>query len=264
MTPDASKLVWLIVNPANILTFLLLIGAFFLLFGRMQRLGRLIVLFCALFAGLVSFTPLSDWMLSSLESRFDRPHRLPDNVAGIIVLGGAIDTQQSRRYSTISINGRSERIISFVELAKRFPAAKLVYTGGSGDLANEEESEAAMAAKLLVSLGVPAERLTLEMRSRDTYENATMSLLLLKPRSEEAWLLVTSAAHMPRAMGTFRRSGWSVIAYPVDRRSFGSSEDTFGRNLAHGLGLLNLAVREWVSLAHYYVTARTSEMFPAP
>jgi uncharacterized SAM-binding protein YcdF (DUF218 family) len=263
MSPVLGKVVWLVVNPANILTGLLVLGAL-LLFTRWRRRGRQIVLLAALVALVVAYSPLAVWVMRPLETRFEPPAKLPDKVAGIVVLGGAIDTRQSNRFQQVALNGRGERITAFVALAKRYPEAKLVYSGGAGIFVEEAKSEAEHAKPLLMDLGVAEGRLMLETRSRDTHENAAFTRDLVKPAPGETWLLVTSAAHMPRAMGAFRHAGWRILPYPVDYRHLGEGDEGFGQNLGRGLTLLSAALREWLSLAHYRISGRTDSLLPGP
>jgi uncharacterized SAM-binding protein YcdF (DUF218 family) len=263
VSPVIGKVLWLVFNPANILTGLLVLGAL-LLFTRWQRTGRFFVLLSALSALFIAYAQPGVWLMEPLEERFAAPAQMPEAVAGIIVLGGAIDTRQSNRFGQVALNGRGERITGFVALARRYPDAKLVYSGGAGLITEEQKSEAEHAKPLLVTLGVPEARLILEMKSRDTYENALLTRDLVKPAAGEIWILVTSANHMPRAMGTFRRLGWNVIPHPVDYRRLGEGDEAFGRNLGRGLNLLTIALREWLSLAHYYVAGRVDRLLPAP
>ncbi len=263
MSPVIGKVFWLVFNPANLLTGLLVFGTL-LLFTRWRRTGRFFVLLSALLALFIAYAQPGVWLMAPLEERFAAPAQMPEKVAGIIVLGGAIDTRQSNRFRQVAINGRGERITGFVTLAQRYPEAKLVYSGGAGLITEEQKSEAEHAKPLLVTLGVPEARLILETRSRDTYENALMSRELVKPAAGETWILVTSASHMPRAIGTFRKLGWTVIPYPVDYRRLGEGDEAFGRNLGRGLNLLSIALREWLSLAHYYVSGRIDRLLPSP
>lgn len=263
MSPVVGKVFWLVVNPANVLTGLLALGAL-LLFTRWRRTGRLLVALSALLALFIAYAQPGEWLMEPLEARFAAPAPMPDKVAGIVVLGGAIDTRQSNHFGQVALNGRGERITGFVGLARRYPDAKLVYSGGAGLIVGEDKSEAEHARPLLVTLGVPEPRLILETKSRDTYGNALLSRDLVKPAPGETWILVTSANHMPRAMGTFRKLGWTVIPYPVDYRRLGEGDEAFGRNLGRGLNLLTIALREWLSLAHYYFSGRTDRLLPAP
>jgi uncharacterized SAM-binding protein YcdF (DUF218 family) len=88
---------------------------------------------------------------------------------------------------------------------------------------------------------------------------------LVKPKPHERWLLVTSAHHMPRAVGAFRRAGFRIEAYPVDWRTRGTRDlaTAFG-TAAAGLARTDVAVREWAGLFAYWLTDRSSELFPAP
>ncbi len=261
MSPVLAKLFWLVVNPANLLVGCLALGAL-LLFTRWQRTGRFFVALAALSALAMAFLPLGPWLLAPLEARFAVP-ALPAKVDGIIVLGGAIDTRQSGVVGEVAINGRAERITGFVSLAKRFPEAKLVYSGGAGLIRTETLSEAEIAKPLLLTLGVAEARLILETKSRDTRENAVFTRDIVKPGPGETWVLVTSAAHMPRAVGAFRKAGWTVIPYPVDFRRFGEGDEAFGQNLGRGLNILNVALREWASLLHYRWSGHTDAILPA-
>jgi len=263
MSPAIGKVLWIVVNPANILTAFLVLGAL-LLFTRWRRTGRLFVAIAALGAFAIAYLPLAVWVMTPLETRFPPPERLPAAVAGIVVLGGALDTRQTNRFGQPALNGRAERITAFVELARRYPEAKLVYSGGSGLIQDETKSEAEIAKPLLASLGVAEARLVLETKSRDTHENAAFTRDIVKPAAGETWILVTSAAHMPRAVGVFRKAGWTVVPFPVDYRYLGEGDDAFGRNLGRGLNLLSAALREWLSLAHYYLSGRSDEFLPAP
>ena len=122
-----------------------------------------------------------------------------------------------------------------------------------------------MALRLLESLGIPRARITLEDRSRNTVENAVLSKAIAQPKPGERWLLVTSAHHLPRAVGVFRKAGFPVEAYPVDWRTRGP-EDALRpfASVGDGLRRSDTAVREWVGLAVYWLTGRSSELFPAP
>jgi len=104
-----------------------------------------------------------------------------------------------------------------------------------------------------------------EDRSRNTVENAVFSKAIAQPKSGERWLLVTSAHHLPRAVGVFRKVGFPVEPYPVDWRTRGPKDvlRPFA-TLGDGLRRSDTAVREWVGLAVYWLTGRTSELFPAP
>lgn len=260
----ASKILGFFALPVNVFVALGLVGVV-LLATRWNRVGaRLAVLSILAIAG-CGFSPLGNALMLPLEDRFppwDPSHGAPD---GIVVLGGAFENGVSGARGDVALNDAAERMTSAVELARRFPAARILFSGGSGQLLVEGPSESALCLRLLESLGIDPGRLILEDRSRDTAENAAFSKALANPRRGEHWLLVTSASHMPRAVGAFRRVGFPVDPYPVDWRTRGRVDliSPFA-NLSDGLKRTDTAAHEWVGLVVYRLTGRTSELFPGP
>jgi uncharacterized SAM-binding protein YcdF (DUF218 family) len=141
----------------------------------------------------------------------------------------------------------------------------VVFTGGSANLISNDAREADYAATLFESLGVDKARLMMERRSRNTQENAEFSKALAAPKKGERWLLVTSAFHMPRSVGLFRKAGFDVEAYPVDWR-VGSRADllSFSVIANDGLGRTDLGLREWIGLWAYWLTGKIDRLFPGP
>ncbi len=258
-----SKLLWLAVNPGNLLLILLSAGVFMLFLRRKAAWGRRLVALAALLLVLLSILPLGQWLFVSLENRFPTPS-YPERVDGIVVLGGFVDTVMSHKSGRIEVGGSVERLFALIELAKRYPDARLVFSGGSGSVLHPEAREAPLVENLLKELGFPTERVVFEDRSRNTVENALFSKELAKPQAGESWLLVTSAAHMPRAVGCFRRQNWPVLAWPVDHVSDGTMALDLDFNLAGRAGLLGAAIHEWLGLVSYYLMDRTDSLFPAP
>ena len=147
-------------------------------------------------------------------------------------------------------------------LAKRYPEAKIVFTGGTTtlNLFDAEPTEAIEANKLLVELGVDPGRIILEDRSHNTVENARFSAAIVHPERSQPWLIVTSAFHMPRAMGVFRNAGFDAIAYPVAYRTPWQWDFDPARNLR----IFEIAMREWIGLLVYWATGRIDQPFPSP
>jgi uncharacterized SAM-binding protein YcdF (DUF218 family) len=104
----------------------------------------------------------------------------------------------------------------------------------------------------------------MERLSRNTEENATLSKALAGPKPGERWLLVTSAYHMPRSVGLFRRAGFAVEPYPVDWRTSRENLLTPFNLAGEGLERTDLAIREWMGLAAYRISGKTSELLPGP
>ncbi|MSO54169.1 MAG: YdcF family protein [Rhodospirillales bacterium] len=260
---ELSKILWWFVDPANLLLAALIVGTV-LLWTRQRRLGVTVVSIAMGLVVAVAVLPVGDWMTQALENRFPPLHKLPDKIDGIVALGGVVDPWISKARGHVSLGGTVERLSEFAALASRYPDAKLVFTGGSGRLMSQELKEATLAAPFLDLLGLDPTRLILEDQSRNTYENAVLSRDLVQPKPDETWVLITSAAHMPRAVGCFRQAGWTVIPYPVDFNYEGNEGFGLTFNFYLGLGKLSGATHEWVGLASYWITGRSEALFPGP
>jgi uncharacterized SAM-binding protein YcdF (DUF218 family) len=259
-----AKILWMLLQPTSLIAAALVIGLI-LTRTAWRRLGRRL-LTCGVVAFLgVGLLPVGEWLFVPLESRFPRTdlERGPPP-AGIIVLGGAEDSRVDPPRELAGLNESAERYTEAVALSRRFPQARIVFTGGSGLLLRTGTAESVTANRLLQALGVGQERLTLEGRARDTYENAILTKALVDPKSGERWLLVTSAWHMPRAIGCFRRAGFAVEPWPVDYRTGGRLRLWPGDKLVDGLRELDAAAREYAGLLMYYLSGRTDSLFPRP
>ncbi len=259
-----SKTIGYLVMPSNLLMAIGLIGLV-LLFTRFRRLASWLLVTSLVLIAFVGYSPLGRILLLPLEDRFppwDPSRGTPD---GIVVLGGAISPDISAARGVVALNGSAERVTVTAELAHRYPNARIIFTGGNGSIDPTAPLEAPLAVKEFEALGVAHDRITAEEQSRNTIENAVFSRLLANPKPGERWLLVTSAAHMPRAIAAFRAAGFPVEAYPVNWHTRGPRDaaelfDSF----VGGLAMTDHAAHEWLGLAVYWVTGRTSELFPAP
>lgn len=253
----ASKLIGALLRPDTWIVLALAVIVLALVMNR-RRL--------ALWAGGVSLgllvalaiLPLGDLLLQPIERTYPA-HPPLDRVDGIIVLGGGENARASAYWSQMQLNEGGERYTAALALARRFPEARLLFTGGSGalrDLAGAETSEANMAGRFFLDQGVSPGRLLLEGQSRNTAENARLSLALAAPKPGETWVLVTSAFHMPRALRSFEAAGWTgLVAWPVDYRT-SAFADGIGWNLTRNLLVLNTAIREQVGQIAYRLLGR--------
>ncbi len=258
-----SKLLWLLLAPSMLLLILAWLGLLLVLRHRRRAgLACLIVALGALAA--IAVLPIGDAMLAPLEDRFPEVTVLPADVTGIIVLGGAIETDLSAARGMPSLNEAAERMTSLVTLARHYPKARLAFTGGNGELIHAPMMEAEVARALWTQLGVDQSRITYESQSRTTYENAVLLKALLRPRPGQLWLLVTSAWHMPRAVGLFRQAGWTVLPYPVGYKTAPTLMTAIRGSLPERLAMVDRATHEWVGLVAYWLLGRTSAVFPAP
>ncbi|MFN3892841.1 MAG: YdcF family protein [Beijerinckiaceae bacterium] len=258
-----SKILWELFAPANLLFLILALGLA-LLYTRFTRAGRALVLASVAGFFVLGVLPAGTLMLRILEDRFPRPRDLAPP-AGIIVLGGGVSELVTRFRGSIELSGSGDRMTEGAILARRFPDAKLVFTGGSAALLGSPYREAHVARQLFLGLGLPGEQLVFEENSRNTYENAVFTRELVKPKPGETWLLVTSASHMPRAVGIFRKAGFDVTPYPVDYETLGVPGELFVMSDPFGgLRRTERALREFIGLAAYHWTGRTDALFPAP
>jgi len=259
-----SKTVGYMLLPSNFLIGLGLFGAILLL-TRFDRLGRRLMATALLLLAICAYSPLANFLLYPLEQRFPKWDFSRGDPDGIIVLGGPLDADLSAAHGVPVISGAADRIIGAATLAHRFPNARLVYTGGSPNLLHNDAKEADYATALLQGLGIPKSRLTMERQSRNTKENAEFTKEIVKPKPGERWLLVTSAYHMPRSIGLFRKAGFKVEAYPVDWK-VGTQEDLFKYYvvLSNGLQLVDIGAREWLGLIAYRLAGGTDTLLPGP
>jgi uncharacterized SAM-binding protein YcdF (DUF218 family) len=259
-----SKTLGIMLLPTNFLIGVGLVGAI-LLATRFASFGRKLVIASAAWLAICGFSPLGNWLLYPLESRFppwDAARGGPD---GIVVLGASIDVDLSAAHGTAVTRSAPDRIIAAAALARRYPNARIIFTGGSANLISDDAREADYATAVFESLGVSRERLTMERRARNTQENAEFAKAIAAPKDGERWLLVTSAFHMPRSVGLFRKAGFAVEPYPVDWR-VGGRADLFAFSTigVDGLGRTDAAVREWIGLIAYRVTGKIDELLPGP
>lgn len=244
-----SKMIDALIAPINLL-FVLLCALSVLGFTRWRGgLRPLLVALVAVLA-LIAITPWPSLLMQPLEDRYPPPQALP-RVDGIIVLGGAINPALSAQRGQPSLNGAAERMTTLIALGRTYPKARIIFSGGSGSVRYPERKEAVAARQLLAEQGFDVDRVMFEDQSRNTRENALFSQAQAKPAAGEVWLLVTSALHMPRAMGCFAAVGWPTVAYPVDYQTGGGDDWHWDFDLGGGLLVLAVAGHEWLGLLYY-------------
>jgi uncharacterized SAM-binding protein YcdF (DUF218 family) len=260
-----SKTIGVLLLPSNLLMAIGIAGLILLL-TRLAPLGRKLVVASVLSLTICGYSPLGYWLLYPLESRFPPWDDTSGVLDGIVVLGGAIEPDLSAAHGVAVFGTSVDRIIAAAGLAHRYPNARVIFSGGNANLVSSDAAkEADFAEAVFESLGFSEERLILERRSRNTQENAEFSKALAAPKGGERWVLVTSAFHMPRSVGIFRKAGFAVEPYPADWRMGGRDDllkfsDTFIR----GLERVDISSREWIGLLAYWITGKTSEFFPGP
>lgn len=253
----ASKLVGALLRPDTWIVLALALIVLAVFYNRRRLTLWVGSITLALLVGLATF-PLGDLLLQPIERTYPAEPSL-GKVDGIIVLGGGEDARASAYWGQMQLNEGGERYTAALALARRFPQARVLFTGGSGalrDLAGNQASEAEMAERFFREQGIAQERLLLEGQSRNTAENARLSRELAAPAPDETWVLVTSAFHMPRALRSFEAAGWTgLVPWPVDYRT-SAFADGMGWNLIRNLQVLNTAIREQVGQIAYRLSGR--------
>jgi len=260
-----AKVGGFMILPSNFLLAFVMAGLLIGIRPAWRRAGRWLALAGALGLAVCGFSPAANWLILPLEERFPRPSVL-EEVNGIVVLGGAVDTIVTGGRGDTALTTSAERITIAARLAAQLPDALVIHSGGMGTIVSSQATEAEGAARLFADFGIEAARVRLEDVSRNTWQNAVLTKKLVNPQPGQSWLLVTSAYHMPRAMGVFEQAGWTgVIAYPVDYRTRGAEDQGLGFDGAsRGLRRFDIAFREWVGLAVYRITGRSTTFFPGP
>ena len=260
----ASKLAWMVISPGHLLVLALVLGA--VLSSRRapvaQKLGRRITLTATGVFFIIAVFPVGDWALKPLEDRF--PPQRPDHVDGVIMIGGDEHPNITAHRGQPSMLEAARRYLVFAELARRYPQAQLVFSGGSGRLVSEDATlkDAEVARQTLNQIGVPTERMIFEDRSRTTHENATFSADLIHPRPDQTWLLVTSAFHMPRAMACFRAAGWPVLPAPAGYMTSTVASYRPTALLSEHLYKLTFAIHEYYGLVTYWLAGYIASPWP--
>ena len=206
-----AKVLWFLLQPSTLIALLIAYGSI-LIWTGWARWGRRFVSAGAILLLIAGLSPLGNALILPLEDRFPRTNLdQPPPPTGFIVLGGAEDRLVGTARKAPTLNEAGERIVETVMLARKFPEAKIAFSGGDAGILYSSGSEAIGAQRLLTEMGVAPDRLILESDARDTYENAVYlkaelgKLGLLGPGKR--WVLITSAYHMPRAMASFRQAG---------------------------------------------------------
>jgi uncharacterized SAM-binding protein YcdF (DUF218 family) len=260
-----SKIGWLIAAPSNLVAVVLVIGPALWRWKRTAKFGRVTAVSAAGVFLTIVILPLGDWMIGGLERRFPPFEACKANagqpVAGILLLGGAVGVRTVSGRIEEDLGSSADRIWLAAELAGKFLDAPVLISGGQVFPREGARSEAEATADLLRDLGVARERIIVETTSRTTAENAAYASQMTD--REGYWLLVTSAFHMPRSMGAFRKAGVRVIAAPTDWM-VDDDAPLLTLNAVDRLGRFDLAVREYLGLLAYRLTGRTATLIPGP
>ena len=258
----ASKIFWLLAQPLSLI-FILLMLSFLFGSAEFQRVYGFLSGLAATLFFFTLFTSTGAVMLQELENRIPRPASLPADLSCIIILGGAFENEVIAQRGGIEFNQAADRFIEGLKLAQAHPAARILISGGDGSFSGQYDGDAKTSATFFSTFGIAPERLIREDQSRTTFENAANTKELLEANGLADCALVTSAFHMPRSVGLFRKLGIPVIPWPVDYRT--SGQLTMAPDFSQpslNAQLTTTAAREWTGLLAYYISGRTHALFP--
>jgi uncharacterized SAM-binding protein YcdF (DUF218 family) len=222
--------------------------------------GRRVVYGLASTVFFISIAPVGEWLVSPLEDRFPRPASLPPYIKGILVLSGGADLEVSASRGVVSLREAGDRFLEAGVLGRAHPDLPILYVGGS-KRGSDMDGNAFVARSIFNGFGLDSTRIIYEMKSRDTAESALLARILVS--DNKGWLLVTSASHMPRAIGAFRAQNWEVLAFPVDYNT--PRKSSWGLlSFVHSARLISTAIHEWGGLIWYRLSGRSNSFFPGP
>jgi uncharacterized SAM-binding protein YcdF (DUF218 family) len=252
-----AKVIGFLLNPFNLLIWGLL-GSVYCIYHERYSYAKKGLFVALLYLTFLGYVPLANWSLRQWENRSDQWIEAIDfnKVYGLVVLGGSFGnslTPEERK--EIPLNESAERVTKALELAKRYPHLKIIFSGASADIFPKGWSEAEMAKRFFVEQGIDASRLILDNKARNTQENVKeiKSVFLSQTNSEKTnWVLITSASHMPRAYQVFKKQGIEVKVLPVDYQT-DLSGSWLGFDVVEGYHQWNILVHEILGSVWYKV-----------
>ena len=185
--------------------FILTMGLILIVRKKTFRWGKRILMLGIIILYLSSSFTVVNLLSKPLESPFPQPYweSIPPSVGAIVVLTGG------KLYTKI-------RTLRGVELYYQLKNLPLLFSGGPASRDKDSLAESKRAGLIAQKLGVPQERIIVESRSRNTYENAVYSLIILRRMNIKDFILVTSGSHMRRAMAVFKKNGATPVPVPSD------------------------------------------------
>lgn len=205
-----KKLITFFIEPFGLVFSLLAIGIYFLFVvnDKKKRYAKIFLGFGFTLLFVFSYTPFSNMLVKNLEDKYPK-YDYKQEVTYIHVLGSGHNDDFTQPLSSMIGSDGMKRVIEGIVIHKKIPNSKMIFTGYAG---NTSQSTAQMNANLALALGVKEEDMIVNSQPRDTAEEARFTKTLV---NEKAFVLVTSATHMPRSMGLFLSQGLNPIAAPT-------------------------------------------------
>lgn len=266
-----SKLLAVLLRP-DFWLWLGLLTALWASWRGWRKIATWVLISLVVAVTLVGFVPVGTVWLTPLESRFATNPNLSGTPSAIIVLGGGEDPRTSAAWNAHNVSSAGDRILHAIRRAHQFRGVPVLFTGGAFNATGDPllEGNAERVGAMLQSSGIAPERVHIGAIARTTAEHpADITGFLedqgLEPTAEAPLLLITSAFHMPRAMGVVCTAGFEhIVADPTDHRTVPDArwQDTIRWSYAGNLSNLQLAIREWAGLVAYQRAGYTGALLP--
>ncbi len=221
--------------PSTFIPLIIALGVFLLFCQRYFKIGRIVVLSGLIFYYFFSITPVADLLLAPLEERYQRllPAEMTKADQIVLLLGG--------RESDVL---RASEVLRIAHLTNQ--RTRIIISGT--DPINPKSGEAPAVRKFFIARGVPAENITIEGASRNTWENVRNTAKIVE---NQPFFLVTSASHLTRAMREFERVDTNPIPAPTDFRRKGEYTIFDFFPSAQDLRNSDLALHEYFGILFY-------------
>lgn len=199
-----------LILPSGLISIGCIIGAVFLFFRKVRGIGIFVLAASGIIYAVLGNGPVSFWLIGNLEKRYP-PLTISDELRKtdtIVILAGYADSDPLIPLTSRVNSASAYRVIEGLRLFRALPDTNILISGGC--------EVPQILRDLLISLGVPGNRVSVENESDNTYESV---LNVQKKIGDKPFILVTSAGHMPRAMSTFNNFGMPPIPAPTHHMS---------------------------------------------
>ncbi len=244
---------WIFYNQVSILIILI----FIYLINKNKKIRYFLKRVLIVYIFIIAIFPTGVLMLHSLESKYADLNSELVEIDGILVLSGMENIEMTEEYGQFYLGSSGSRIIESLRLQKKFPNAKLIFSGGSGDHYSKNVTSL-ISKQFYNEFSIDPNKIIFESQSKNTYENIINSQKLVNPSGNEKWILLTSAFHMHRSTNTAAKLGWELIPYPVD---FKLSKDLIQEikkfNLLNNIKYFQIASHEMLGILVYKATGRS-------
>ncbi len=243
----AKKVITFFIEPLGLILTLTSIGLYFLYKSSYTK-AKLFLSFSLLLLLFLSYPPVENFLIQQLESQYSKYDYKDDDIAYIHVLGSGHYENNKWPLSSQIGNASLKRTIEGITIYKKLdkPNIKLIFTGYSG--LNNTIPNAEINASIARIADIGNQNIIINGVPKDTKEEADFAKSIL---GDSPFILVTSAAHMPRAMKLFKDLGLNLIAAPTDFR--GKDLQLLTAPNIGSLQLSRIAIHEYLGIVWSYL-----------